>query len=63
MAETKLPGIKSAHRIVTPVCRENKGRFAPAEEAANALVRKYAEYSKDDGGHVNWHFVLVREDT
>lgn len=64
--ETNLPGIKSgikaAHRIVTPTCRANKGDMEAGVEAALSLSESYDKYSKDDGGNVRWHFVLIRED-
>ncbi len=60
---TTIPGLKSSHQIVSPKCRENRGRFIAAEEAAGRLVRDYAKYSDGDQAKgVNWHFVLVREE-
>ena len=60
MSETKIPGLKAAHRIVTPQCIENKGQFQAMVEAVETLEAKYSEYFEHNPG-ANFHFVLTIE--
>lgn len=67
MTETKIPGIKAKHAIVTDECRANMSPEAAFDEALERL-RQSAEGTNEvrirNGQHrnVNYHFVLVVED-
>ena len=59
--ETKIPGLKSGHAIITVECRTNRGRVGAFDEAASRLRKLYDQYSTAEGnGGVDWHLVLVR---
>jgi hypothetical protein len=61
--ETKIPGVKSAHQMVTPVCRANHGIDAAFSEALGRIKKTYTQLAgspHNDG--VTWHLVLVREE-
>lgn len=61
--ETKLPGIKAVHRIVTDTCRETKGTavaYLEAEAALRDMFNKAIKGNGDTKG-VNYHVVLVVE--
>lgn len=61
--ETKLPGLKASHQIITPTCRENRGTSEAFLEAAERIQRAYDNYARSEGSEgVTWHLVLVREE-
>lgn len=61
--ETKIPGVKSAHQMVTPTCRNNHGIDAAFAEALARIKKTYTQLAgspHNDG--VTWHVVLVRDE-
>lgn len=63
MSETKLPGLKAGHQIITPDCRQNRGTTPAFLEAAERLQKLYDNYARAAGNEpVKWHLVLIRED-
>lgn len=63
MSETRIPGLKSGHQIITPVCRVNRGSEPAFIEAVLRLQKLYDRYAASEGSeNVNWHLVLVREE-
>lgn len=38
-----IPGVKAAHAIITPACRENRGVDAAFEEAVRRLREAYRD--------------------
>jgi len=63
MSQTTIPGLKSGHQMITPVCRQNRGTTPAFLEAVERLQRLYDNYARGAGSEgVTWHLVLVRED-
>jgi hypothetical protein len=61
--ETKLPGLKAGHQMITPTCRKNRGMTPAFLEAAERLQRTYDNYARGEGAEgVTWHLVLMREE-
>lgn len=61
--ETKIPGLKSGHAIITPTCRANRTTTGAFLEASERIQKLYDQYAEAEGNKaVNWHLVLVRED-
>lgn len=67
---TTIPGLKCHHRIVTRSCRIGKTTKGAGEEALSSLADAFYSYAIDEGvedgdaqPNVNWHFVLIREET
>ena len=64
--ETKIPGIKAEHVIVTDACRE-KGNAVAFTEVIRLLTRKWDKMANDVNGvwppgkGVKFHFVLTVE--
>jgi hypothetical protein len=63
VSETRLPGLKSGHQMITPECRLNRGTLGAFREAADRLLSTYSGYvdALANAG-VTWHLVLVRHD-
>lgn len=62
MMETKIPGLKSGHQMITPICRANRGTTPAFLEAVERLRKLYDNYARSAGSEdVTWHLVLVRE--
>ena len=60
---TTIPGVKSAHCMITPTCRANRGIDGAFDEAARQVREAYDRYvSKDKFDGVTWHLALVRDD-
>lgn len=60
---TTIPGLKSGHQMITPVCRDNRGTTDAFLEASERLRRAYDSYARSEGNEdVTWHLVLVRDD-
>ncbi len=63
MTETKVPGLKAGHQMITPECRQNRGTTPAFLEAAERLQRLYDDYARSEGSEgVTWHLMLVRQD-
>lgn len=63
MTETKLPGLKAGHQMITPQCRANRGTTPAFLEAAERLQKAYDTYARCEGNEsVTWHLVLIRQD-
>lgn len=61
--ETKIPGLKSGHAIITPTCRQNRTVTGAFLEASERIQKLYDQYARAEGNKdVNWHLVLVRDD-
>lgn len=61
MSETKIPGIKAKHAIVTPICRANRGEGA-LDEALARLRRAYEDLvGLEANAGANFHLVLTVE--
>ncbi len=61
--ETKVPGLKAGHQLITPECRRNRGATPAFLEAAERLQRLYDDYARGEGSEdVTWHLVLVRQE-
>ncbi len=61
--DTKIPGLKSGHAIITPACRANRTVTGAFVEASERIQKLYEQYANMDGNKgVHWHLVLVRED-
>lgn len=59
---TKIPGLKSAHAIITPTCRANRTTIGAFDEAAKRLKDTYEKYADvDANSDVDWHLLLVRD--
>ncbi len=64
MSETRIPGIKAQHAIITDQCRVNKGDEAAIDEALGRLHHEYmqpATVPANMGKGVNFHVVLTVE--
>lgn len=60
--ETKLPGLKASHQIITPECRTNRGVDGALDEAFDRIRATYGNCAEiEANANVNWHLVLVRE--
>ena len=60
---TRIPGLKSGHQMITPTCRVNRGVTPAFIEAAERLQRLYDNYARAEGNEsVTWHLVLVRDE-
>lgn len=63
MIETKIAGLKCAHRMITPECRKNRGTTPAYLVAAEEIQAIYDRYSRDEANEqVTWHLVLVRSE-
>ncbi len=62
MSETIISGIKSAHQMITPMCRANKGSAAAGQEAFENVQHLYERYVGSSNDNTVWHVVLVREE-
>lgn len=61
--ETKLPGLKTGHQMITPDCRRNRGVMPAFSEAVERIRVSYDKYARADANAgVTWHLVLVRDD-
>lgn len=62
--ETKIPGLKAGHQMITPECRANRGVKASFELAATRLGDMFERYADDTekNSNVTWHLVLIREE-
>lgn len=61
--ETKIPGLKAGHQMITPACRSNRGTTPAFLEAVERLQSLYDNYARSEGSEgVTWHLVLVREE-
>ncbi|MGN6767837.1 MAG: hypothetical protein ACTHJY_22050 [Rhizobiaceae bacterium] len=57
--ETKIPGLKSGHQMITPTCGANRGTTPAFLESAERLRRLYDNYARAEGNKdVTWHLVL-----
>lgn len=63
MSETKIPGIKARHAIVTDQCRGNRGDEGAVDEALARLREEALSCFEGWRGKpgVQWHFVLTME--
>ncbi|MDP2621460.1 MAG: hypothetical protein Q8P46_15035 [Hyphomicrobiales bacterium] len=60
--ETKIPGLKVAHQIITPTCRVNRSNAGAIDEAVDRVAATYRRYAGDpNNAGVNWHLVLTRD--
>lgn len=63
MAETKTPGLKAGHQMITPTCRQNRGATSAFLEAAARLQNLYDNYARAASNeNVTWHLVLTRDE-
>ena len=61
MSESKVPGLKAEHKIITPNCRK-KGDFVAFDEAVAALRYAYRTYLPlGNNSNANIHLVLTIE--
>lgn len=61
--ETKIPGLKAGHQVISPTCRQSRGTTPAFLEAAERLQRLYDDYARAQGSEgVTWHLVLVRQE-
>ena len=61
--KTVVPGLKSAHQMITPECRSNRGATGAFLEAAHRVLDAYGRYNLAAGNEdVTWHLVLVRQE-
>lgn len=62
---TKIPGINAKHAIITDECRANRGDLGAFGEASHRLMVEFIELmnQRSDEKGVNYHLVLVVEDT
>ena len=62
MSETKIPGTKSCHRVISNECRENKGAEGAFHEAVSDARKVYDNCVEGlEGSKFNAHLVLVIE--
>lgn len=64
MSDTRLPGIKAKHTIITPNCRRVQGGAKRAFTIATDILRKeYEEIlrMREDRTDLNFHLVLTVE--
>ena len=61
MPETKIPGLKASHQIISPICRENRGEMGALEEAFERIRATYWNCQNPDTAHWNFHVVLVAD--
>ena len=60
--ETKIPGLKVSHQIITRTCRLNRSNAGAIDEAVDRVAKTYRKYADDPANAaVNWHLVLIRD--
>lgn len=60
MSETKIPGIKTKHAIITKVCRKNRGVDGAFDEAVRRLREDYESLAAAPANEAaNFHLVLT----
>ena len=59
MSETKLPGIKVSHVIITPVCRRNRTAGGAFKEAVNRLLFHYIACQVNANNLADFHLALT----
>ena len=63
MAETKIPGVKTKHAIITPVCRDHRGSLGAIVEALRIVEKEYGSILGHDTQEQRptFHLVLTVE--
>lgn len=58
-----INGLSVKHKIITPICRQNKGNIGAFNEAINDITKAYEKYSlTPENKDIKWHIVLIRDD-
>lgn len=60
--ETKIPGLKAKHAIITPECRVNRGDTGAIHEALSRVLDEYKAILKARSDKPTFHLVLTVEE-
>lgn len=64
MSETRIPGLKAKHAVVTPACIDSKGVAGACDEALERLRAEFLNCSACEANkNADFHFVLTVDRT
>ena len=60
-SESRIPGIKAKHAIITPGCRSGRGVEGAIDEALHLIREEYLSCINPSTEKTNFHVVLTTE--